>query len=326
MTCPDAFNCLNLETKNGKTYISSCCIMPTWEVETIDFINDENFVRIRNQWNKGNWPAECNICYKNEKIVNHSRRQASIEWFNNNKLPDEQYTDVKLLKIDYYCGNTCNLRCAICGPYDSIAWQKELGIPKEKRKIKKNSLTVNTNNVQWIHFNGGEPLLINQHWKLLKSIEQKNQVVLNYNTNATVLPKQELVDLWSQFKLVILDFSIDDIGQRFEYQRFPANWNTVVNNLFWLKENMPVNVMFEVNTALGILNYYNYPNLVNWFEENFSTNRVTDPVKLKTQETIGILSYRNQDKKQIVEYLNILDQRRNTSWKEIFPELVEKLF
>ena len=37
MTCPDAFNCLNLETKNGKTYISSCCIMPTWEVETIDF-------------------------------------------------------------------------------------------------------------------------------------------------------------------------------------------------------------------------------------------------------------------------------------------------
>jgi len=326
MTCPDAFNCLNLEIKNGKTYISSCCIMSTWEVETVDFENDPNFLRIRQQWTRGEWPQECNVCKINEDQGLQSRRLGAFEWNKNNLDSNTDYHN-KILKIDYWTGNNCNLRCAICGPRYSIAWEKELGIEKHKRITYTNQLwkDITVDEVHWIHFNGGEPLLVDEHWKLLKKINNKNQVVLNYNTNGSVRPKQELIDLWSQFKIVILDFSIDDIEDRFEYQRYPARWKNVVENLYWFKEHLPVNVMFEVNTALGILNYYSYLDLQKWFSKNFATNRATDPVRLKTQDTMGILSYRNKNKKQIVDYLNTLDARRNTNWKTTFPELIEKL-
>ena len=326
MTCLDAFNCLNLETKNGKTYISSCCIMPTWEVETIDFVNDENFVRIRNQWNQGEWPAECNACKIEEGNGNKSRRQGSIEWNQTNLDTNKDYKN-QILKIDYWTGNTCNLRCAICGPHNSVAWEKELGIEKQKRVIYANQLwkDVDVDKISWVHFNGGEPLLVDEHWKLLEKIKNKAEVVLNYNTNASVLPTHYLIDLWSQFKMVILDFSIDDIDDRFEYQRYPAKWKTVVENLHWYRENMPVNVMFEINTSIGLLNHHNYNSLQKWFQENFNDNRVTDPVRLRCQPTLGLLNKDTNDKTKVLSYLNSLDNRRGTNWKATFPELVDFL-
>jgi len=159
----------------------------------------------------------------------------------------------------------------------------------------------------------------------MKKIENKNRVVLTYNTNGSICPKQELIDLWSQFKMVILDFSIDDIEDRFEYQRYPARWKTIVKNLYWFRENMPVNVMFNINTAIGLLNYSNYHNLQKWFKANFSKNRLSDPVHLQCQPTLGLLQKNPIDKEKVVEYLNSLDIRRGTNWKTTFPELVDFL-
>lgn len=326
MSCPDAFNCLNLEVKNGKTYISSCCVMPTWKVDRIDFENDPNFLRIRQQWNSGQWPNECNACKIEENLGNQSRRLGSIKWNKNNLDSNKDYNN-KILKIDYWTGNNCNLRCAICGPHYSIAWEKELGIEKQKRITHTNQLwkDITVDELRWVHFNGGEPLLVDEHWKLLKKIKNKNQVVLTYNTNGSVRPKQQLIDFWSQFKTVILDFSIDDIEDRFEYQRYPARWKNVVENLFWFKETMPVNVMFNINTAVGLLNHHNYVNLEKWFLKNFNKNRVNDPVMLLQQQTKGLLSVDIKDKAKVVDYLTILDNRRGTNWKTTFPELVDFL-
>lgn len=326
MTCPDAFNCLNLEVKNGKVKMSACCAMHAWEVEKIDFFNDPTLVKIRQQWNNKQWPEECSFCRKSEELGNNSRRKGSIQWaIDHLGIRHDQFNEVKLIKLDYYAGNTCNLRCAICGPNDSIAWQKELGIAKNERVVDQNLIDINTDDIAWIHFTGGEPLLIDEHWNVLKSVKQKENVVLNYNTNGTTLPKQELIDLWSQFKYVMIDFSIDDIGNRFEYQRYPAKWENVVENLFWFRENMPVNVMFAINTSLGLLNHSNYDNLKKWFNENFSTNRVKDRVYLRWQPTVGILSKDVEDKRRVRKYLNDLDSRRGTRWKETFPELVDFL-
>ena len=54
---------------------------------------------------------------------------------------------------------------------------------------------------------------------------------IHYNTNGTQLPPQEIFDLWSYFKHVEVAFSIDDVGQAFEYQRHPAKWREVNQNL-----------------------------------------------------------------------------------------------
>lgn len=297
--------------------------MEPWEVEKIDFKNDSNLNKIRNQWNSNQWPTECFPCKIAEENGNTSRRNGSIEWSLSNNTQQLSST-ANLLKIDFWVGNVCNLKCAICGPNNSILWQKELGIAKNNRIIEVTQLhsDVNLNDIKWIHFTGGEPLLEKSHYELLESIENKSQVIVNYNTNATVLPDTQLINIWKKFKNVILDFSIDDIEERFEYQRFPARWNNVVKNMFWYRDNMPVNVMFEINTSIGILNFKNYHNIQKWFQENFSTNRVTDPVRLRTQPTTGILSLDIEEKTKVKCYLDNLDEKRKTNWKQTFPEIV----
>jgi MoaA/NifB/PqqE/SkfB family radical SAM enzyme len=215
----------------------------------------------------------------------------------------------------------------ICGPGNSSAWKEELKIPLIERK--------NTVNYTWqdfeisklkfIHFNGGEPLLSKEHMEFLQAIPNKSQVHLNYNTNGTILPTDRLLKLWEQFKLVQIDFSIDDIEDRFEYQRYPANWDRVKDNLQWYVDNSPVNCMFAVNTTVSILNQANLENLSAWLKSNFYVNRVTDPIEHRQQSAFGIFALDYTDKSVVVEFLNACDQRRGTNWRTIFPELVEIL-
>ena len=58
--------------------------------------------------------------------------------------------------------------------------------------------------VQEIHFAGGEPVLMEEHWRLLDILLEKGltNVKLKYSTNATVLTykKRNILDVWKQFK------------------------------------------------------------------------------------------------------------------------------
>ena len=59
---------------------------------------------------------------------------------------------------------------------------------------------------------------------------------------------QEIFDLWAYFKHVEIAFSIDDIGEPFEYQRHPANWRQVSANLVKFKEMKTPNMEFQICT------------------------------------------------------------------------------
>jgi MoaA/NifB/PqqE/SkfB family radical SAM enzyme len=198
-------------------------------------------------------------------------------------------------------------------------WQQELGIQRSSvvntlwRKLDLSALKM-------VHFNGGEPMLSKEHVKFLHAVPDKSQVYLNYNTNGTILPNQELQQLWSSFKLVQLDFSIDDIGHRFEYQRYPAQWNNVVKNLQWYIEFAPHNCMFAVNTTVGILNKHNLDNLDHWLTENFKQSRFGDQIEHRRQNALGKFSTLSNIV-HVRQQLDSLDQRRGTSWREVFPEL-----
>lgn len=293
--------------------------MGTWKVDKIDFQNDPTLNRIRQNFLRGQWPTECSSCKNTEESGNVSRRQSIESWYQDNNVTD---TNVDLIRIDYWTGNTCNLRCGICGPRASSAWQKELGISKQDIDyiINTNWKNLDLSKLRWIHFNGGEPLLID-HTEFLSAIPNKELVHLNYNTNATVRPSKQLIELWSQFKLVQLDFSIDGIEDRFEYMRYPANWNVVKENLFWYREAMPVNFMFDINATISVLNYLTIDSTEKWFKENFNANRLGDPVALRKQYAFGVLSL-TAPKRSALDHLRSMDKRRNTSWENTFPELV----
>lgn len=313
--CLDVYKNLNIQIIDNFTSISPCCLFPTISTDKIEFHKNSLLTNVRKQWDNNLIPNECNGC---------TRHKNSNQWYYDNGYHD---TKIEFIRLDYWVGDVCNLKCVICGPNNSSAWKEELKIPLTERKSISNQIwkDLDLTTLKFIHFNGGEPLLSKEHVKFLKAIPIKSQVHLNYNTNGTVLPSDDLIGLWSQFKLVQLDFSIDDIGDRFEYQRYPAKWNNVVKNLQWFIDNSPVNCMFAVNTTVSILNQSNLPQLIDWLTKNFHTNRVTDPIEYRTQNANGIFAVGNINKKQIIDFLNSCDQRRGTDWKQTFPELADKL-
>jgi sulfatase maturation enzyme AslB (radical SAM superfamily) len=295
---------------------------PIRSAEVVDFLNNKYLVGLRNETSTGQLPTACGSCKNAEAAGLTSRRQGSNSWYKDHGLDNNK---VELIRMDYWTGDTCNLACVICGPHNSSVWKQELGLPIELQKSTVNQFwkTIDLSKIQFIHFNGGEPLLSKEHVKFLHAIEHKDQVHLNYNTNGTILPSKELLNLWEQFKLVQLDFSIDDVGERFEYQRYPAKWNQVTTNLQWYVDNAPHNCMFATNTSVGILNHSNLDQLNTWLQQNFHTTRFTDPIEHRQQLTIGVFALKDADKRKssIIATLDAIDQRRGTDWRATFPEL-----
>jgi sulfatase maturation enzyme AslB (radical SAM superfamily) len=320
--CYEPFKNLNVEFKDSEIQISPCCISPAVKVKNIDFYNNKYLEQIRESWKTGQFPNACESCLIAEKNNLASRRQGSTKWF---KDHNEDNIDVKLTRIDFWVGDLCNLKCVICGPQFSTSWKQELNISAIPQKTIVNRLwkDIDLSHLKYVHFNGGEPLLSKNHVDFLIAIPNKQNVEINYNTNATIKPSKQLLELWKEFKLVLIDFSIDDIEKRFEYQRFPAKWDEVVDNLNYFKTACPVNCMFNINTSLGILNNSNYPILIEWLKNNFASNRVNDPVEFRTQLVTGILSLSNflNKKKEVLNYLNVIDSNRGTNWRFTFPEL-----
>jgi sulfatase maturation enzyme AslB (radical SAM superfamily) len=322
MKCIDAYKNLYIENKNNELFISPCCISPVQKVDTLNFNTDQYLNSVRKEWDLQQFPTACSRCKNAEQAGTDSRRIGSNQWYKDHNIDNNT---VELIRIDYWTGDTCNLRCAICGPWYSSAWKEELNLPKELKKSNVNYFwqELDLDKIKFIHFNGGEPLLNKEHITFLEAINNKHEIYITYNTNGTIRPTDKLLKLWEQFKLVQLDFSIDDIKERFEYQRYPAKWDSVTKNLQWFIDNSPHNCMFAVNTSVGILNYANINNLNLWLKDNFFVNRFTDPIEHRQQATNGLFALAEVENRKhaLVNFLNACDNRRGTNWKTTFPEL-----
>lgn len=321
MTCFDAFKNINIVNRQGRLQISPCCISPAKAVDTIDFYNNQYLAQFRDQWANNIWPSECKNCKQVEDQGLVSKRMGAEQWYTDHGLNNNT---VELIRLDYWVGNTCNLACAICGPASSSSWSHELNMPISLKKASINKFWQNLDlsSLKFIHFHGGEPLLSKEHVELLEAVPFKDQVQVTYNTNATIRISDSLKELWEQFQLVHLDFSVDDVGDRFEYQRYPANWQSVVDNLQWYLETAPHNVMFGINTTVSWLNQHSLPVLESWLKQNFSISRFSDPIEHRKQFAHGPLSCsRNLD--FVRNYLDSIDKRRGTDWRKTFPELVQ---
>lgn len=324
MICLDAFKNINITTHQGDLYISPCCITELEKVDHIDFAQDAYLKRVRGEFLAGRWPAECHKCKLSESNNQISRRIGSNKWYDANNIND---TNEDLIRIDYWVGDICNSACVICGPENSSLWKQELNIPIHHRKVNRNVFwkKLDLEKLQYIHFHGGEPLLSKDHEEFLRAVPNKSNVHIYYNTNATVRAEAKLLDLWSQFRLVQIDFSVDDIGDRFEYLRYPAKWSVIKDNLFWYRDNSPANCIFDIMTTISILNEPYIQHLSDWVAENFNTNRFTDPIEHRFQYAVGRMAIDNHKKLNVLDFLTKLDQRRGTDWKSIFPLAITKL-
>ena len=253
-----------------------------------EIYHSEYMQDLRKDFLAGAKPKTCQRCWDEEAAGRVSKRinsrvrlkeyYDSVDWTNIN--PDQ------LWFIDLKLGNICNLKCRICGSWSSSKWAKEEidyipelidrkthlaytylkdGAWPRETEIFWNNLRTLLPNIKYFEFTGGEPFLIEQHFELLRyAVEQgySKHIEIHYNTNGTVFPEQ--VELWNNFKHVEIAFSIDNIGDQFEYERYGADWNIVQANITKFTAIRSNKISIQLCTTMNIQNVYYLPELCDW--------------------------------------------------------------
>jgi hypothetical protein len=343
--CPDLFQNLFIQKTNAnQVELGFCCVSKlSPPLNKIDFYDNYLENQRKKYLQTGALPESCSQCVRDELANSTSRRLQQLEHNRNHNFN----TDNNLKFLQYNCDNICNLKCIACSSLYSSSWiddEIKLGLRKHQniKPTKNNSLLFNFDleGIQQIYFNGGEPLMTKDHINVLSYIADKidpSNIHILYNTNATVIPGIEVLNLWEKFASVTLIASIDAIESQFEYIRYPGNWDTVQHNLQEYKKFSTLNI----GANIGVHNIMYFNELFNYALENeiqFNFQSDTQgklslknlPVHLKLAAKDKIIKVKESSTKTIllntldtdnncdlswINYLNNLDTIRNTNWK-----------
>jgi len=249
--------------------------------------------KLRQDFRNGEKPATCNRCWEEEAAGRISKRINSrlrlkdqyeqVDWSNDN--PDQ------LWFVDLKLGNICNLKCRICGSWSSskwaaeemayvkaagkdpkahqaYTWLKQGNWPRETTAFWDNMRSL-LPNIQYMEFTGGEPWLIQEHFDLLQyAVDQgySKNIDIHYNTNATQNPGGHW-ELWNKFGRVDIAFSVDNVGSRFEYERYGANWqeaNIIIDETHIMKNLSVPNITTQLCFTINVQNVYYLDELLAW--------------------------------------------------------------
>lgn len=206
---------------------------------------------------------------------------------------------------------------------------------------------------------GGEPLIVPEHDTMLEKLVEwgyAKDIELEYDTNLTVI-NPKLIKLWKQFKNIVLRVSIDETEDRYHLVRFPSNWNRLIKNIDTLTaEGIPIT---GFTSSIGLATIYSPFRLqkfskeynINYFQRFLYTPSMMNITILpesakqeiietyennldKTGQTgIGIINHLRNNFgghnpaaiKQFVQYMDKLDEIRNTNWRQTLPDVFDLL-
>ena len=215
---------------------------------------------------------------------------------------DGTVDDFELTYWDIRFSNLCNLSCRSCGHIFSSSWyqdQAKLAGPEWKRTHKVlnyagrfetdawEQLVEHIDHVEQIYFAGGEPLLMDEHYRILDELvrRKKFDVRLIYNTNFThtELKDRSVFEYWKLFDSVSVGASLDDSGPRAEYIRKGTDWAVVEQNRRDMMKICP-KVDFYISPTLSIMNAWSITDFHrDWVEkglvrpQDLNVNILQDP-------------------------------------------------
>jgi pyruvate-formate lyase-activating enzyme len=275
--------------------------------------NNEYMRDVRLTMLEGKIPASCSKCIAEEsRGVASKRIWETGSWMEEGidveeliaQTAEDGTVPEKLVYLDLRLGHTCNLKCVMCSPHDSSQWvgeHKKIYPLFQAKELKEQmawdrkdfnnfwhenpdfwkEMYAQIPNLKQVYFAGGEPLMIREHkWFLEEIIRQgyADKILIRYNTNG-LLVDDEIIELWKQFKKVKVGFSIDAVGDRNYYIRYPSDWDTIVRNLHKL-DNTPDNIQVSIATAIQILNIKHLAEFAKWkITQNFK--------KVNLENTVG---------------------------------------
>jgi organic radical activating enzyme len=225
--------------------------------------NSPYMMDIRKRLMVGEEISQCEVC--NHKLLNiYTYRDYFTKNLFVNKIDeafektnDEGYTEMKPISYDYRISNLCNFKCRMCGDQLSSSWEAEnrmLGyydneaeawatkeykpiIEKFQKEVAEKELwdAVKEGRIEEIYWVGGEPLMFEIHWDVMKYLVQSGHsknVTVRYNTNLsrTSFKGINLYDLLPHFKNVNVSASIDGTDKIVEYVRHGIKWERWLDN------------------------------------------------------------------------------------------------
>lgn len=254
--------------------------------------NSQYMMKLRQEFLDGKQPRTCRKCWNEERSGRVSKRMHTLDRLKH-IVTDESWTvDARPLQfLDLKLGNICNLKCRICGSWSSSTFAAEelQYIPNEEKKSSFHYTMLRrgawprenpqfwqqidhiVDHIHYIEFTGGEPFMIREHFDLLRSIVARgvaHQVEIHYNTNGTQWP-EEAPEIWQHFKTVEIAFSVDDVAERFEYQRTNAVWGEVQENLQRFRElrQRHANIQLQVCSTVNVFNVMYLEELAAWIDQ-----------------------------------------------------------
>jgi MoaA/NifB/PqqE/SkfB family radical SAM enzyme len=294
-----------------------------------DIQNSQHMQSLRKQFLAGEQPQTCRKCWMEERSGRTSKRMHTLDRMKHMGISSEWTEDAKpLMFLDLKLGNICNLKCRICGSWSSsqfateeIQWtakedQKSTyayqmlragAWPRENQSFWE-QIDSCLNDIRYIEFTGGEPFMIEQHFQMLQGIVDRgiaHQVEIHYNTNGTQYPEQA-EHIWKHFKTVEIAFSLDDVGERFEYQRSNAVWTEVCENLDRFRDLKEIysNIELQVCTTVNVFNVRYLGDIAQWLENNKESFTFVYWNMMHDSWYFSIACLPDSAKKAISEYLD----------------------
>jgi MoaA/NifB/PqqE/SkfB family radical SAM enzyme len=347
--------------------VSSDIVGSVTEQTLQDIFKSPQMDTLRNELLSGNKPSGCSKCWQEESQNIPSVRQWKLK-YTGKQLYSDWIDNPTIHSIDFRPSNVCNFKCRICNPTNSsLIAAEQLSFATNVEKITKlkqiniegkwfdndNQFITQLVNLlpslENIDFYGGEPFLLKQLPLLLKKATETNHakhIRLHFNTNGSVYPTN-LIPYFQKFKLVDLSFSIDDMHERFEFQR-GGSWNEVESNIEMFKNESTVNFNIAVMTTVNIQNILYLEELFDWADQkkyeihlnvldspqhlniDFMTNSakklVVDRYQTHFRPELQNISQRimnspGSNGKDFVLYMQELDQRRKQNFSDSHNEI-----
>tara|TARA_E500000081_G_scaffold106219_2_gene107862 strand:- start:1152 stop:2387 length:1236 start_codon:yes stop_codon:yes gene_type:complete len=218
---------------------------------------------------------ECAKCYDQEDSGFFSLRLSSNKHFGHNISMTENTkpdgtADFIIKYWDIRFSNLCNMACRSCGTWFSSNWyedhKKLTGAPPNHAKIMKAGRSGNDiweqlleqfDHVEQFYFAGGEPIIMEEHLRILKELDKRKMyhVRLIYNTNfsKSKFKGTDIFELWNKFDSVSIGASLDAMGPRAELMRKGTVWEETVANRKRMLEVCP-QVDFYISATVGLSN------------------------------------------------------------------------
>ncbi len=247
---------------NGK--IAPCCMIDYSYRKPLSSLSPGVFSDLKTE----QAPSECHRCTTNESYGISSYRMMFNRMVKNS--PGIQFVDIRN-------SNRCNLKCRTCDPINSHLIAKERGniVSLQEYDISQSESLLIQPSLQWLYYTGGEPLINPYHYDFLQKVIDKGfskNIRLIYNTNLSTLQykDRDLITIWDQFKSVLINSSIDAIGEKINYIRSGADWNRIEENYNTLKiwQQQKKRISLNIATTVSVLNFWWIPELLKYFEND----------------------------------------------------------